>query len=140
MRILGIRDIIGPIMIGPSSSHTAGALRIASMCRRLLAGEPRQVAFHLYGSFAHTYRGHGTDKALVAGLLGMAADEQDRRSEADQDGGRKEKAQRRKRTRLHRPALPARLLIVERAAIVGNAHGLGAPPLTCRSRPCRPGC
>ena len=76
MRILGIRDIIGPIMIGPSSSHTAGALRIASMCRRLLAGEPRQVAFHLYGSFAHTYRGHGTDKALVAGLLGMAADDE----------------------------------------------------------------
>ncbi len=75
MRILGIRDIIGPIMIGPSSSHTAGALRIASMCRRLLAGEPRQVAFHLYGSFAHTYRGHGTDKALVAGLLGMTADD-----------------------------------------------------------------
>ncbi len=76
MRILGIRDIIGPIMIGPSSSHTAGALRIASMCRRLLAGEPRQASFHLYGSFAHTYRGHGTDKALVAGLLGMAADDE----------------------------------------------------------------
>ncbi len=76
MRILGIRDIIGPIMIGPSSSHTAGALRIASMCRRLLAGEPRQVAFIYGGSFAHTYRGHGTDKALVAGLLGMAADDE----------------------------------------------------------------
>ncbi len=75
MRILGIRDIIGPIMIGPSSSHTAGALRIASMCRRLLAGEPRQAAFHLYGSFAHTFRGHGTDKALVAGLLGMTTDD-----------------------------------------------------------------
>lgn len=76
MRTLGIRDIIGPIMIGPSSSHTAGALRIASMCRRLLAGEPRQVSFRLYGSFAHTYQGHGTDKALVAGLLGMAADDE----------------------------------------------------------------
>ncbi len=76
MRTLGIRDIIGPIMIGPSSSHTAGALRIASMCRRLLAGEPRQVSFRLYGSFAHTYHGHGTDKALVAGVLGMAADDE----------------------------------------------------------------
>ncbi|MDO4442994.1 MAG: L-serine ammonia-lyase, iron-sulfur-dependent, subunit alpha [Slackia sp.] len=75
MKILGIRDIIGPIMIGPSSSHTAGALRIALMCRRLLAGEPRKATFRLYGSFAHTYRGHGTDKALVAGLLGMATDD-----------------------------------------------------------------
>ena len=75
MKVLGIRDIIGPIMIGPSSSHTAGALRIALMCRRLLAGEPRKATFTLYGSFAHTYRGHGTDKALVAGLLGMATDD-----------------------------------------------------------------
>lgn len=75
MKILGIRDIIGPIMIGPSSSHTAGALRIALMCRRLLAGEPRKATFTLYGSFAHTYRGHGTDKALVAGLLGMPTDD-----------------------------------------------------------------
>ena len=49
MKILGIRDIIGPIMIGPSSSHTAGALRIALMCRRLLAGEPRKATFTLYG-------------------------------------------------------------------------------------------
>ncbi|MDO4589935.1 MAG: L-serine ammonia-lyase, iron-sulfur-dependent, subunit alpha [Slackia sp.] len=75
MKILGIRDVIGPIMVGPSSSHTAGALRIALMCRRLLAGEPRRATFTLYGSFAHTYRGHGTDKALVAGLLGMGTDD-----------------------------------------------------------------
>lgn len=75
MKILGIRDIIGPIMIGPSSSHTAGALRIALMCRKLLAGEPRNVTFRLYGSFAHTFRGHGTDKALVAGMLGMPTDD-----------------------------------------------------------------
>ncbi|VEH01210.1 L-serine dehydratase, alpha chain [Slackia heliotrinireducens] len=75
MKALGIRDIIGPIMIGPSSSHTAGALRIASMCRRLLSAEPAQVTFTLYGSFAHTSFGHGTDRALLAGLLGMAADD-----------------------------------------------------------------
>lgn len=75
MKILGIRDIIGPIMIGPSSSHTAGALRIALMCRKLLAGEPKNVTFKLYGSFAHTFRGHGTDKALVAGMLGMQTDD-----------------------------------------------------------------
>lgn len=75
MKVLSIKDIIGPIMIGPSSSHTAGALRIALMCRRLLAAAPRRVTFTLYGSFAHTYHGHGTDKALVAGMLGMEADD-----------------------------------------------------------------
>ena len=75
MKTLGIRDIIGPIMIGPSSSHTAGALRIAGMCRGLLAAPPRRATFRLYGSFAHTYRGHGTDRALVAGMLGMATDD-----------------------------------------------------------------
>ena len=75
MKPQGIRDIIGPIMVGPSSSHTAGALRIAGMARSLLAAEPAQARFTLYGSFAQTYRGHGTDKALVAGLLGMHTDD-----------------------------------------------------------------
>ena len=76
MKTLGIRDVIGPIMIGPSSSHTAGALRIALMTRQMLGSEPRKVEFKLYGSFSHTYRGHGTDKALVAGMLGMAPDDE----------------------------------------------------------------
>lgn len=76
MQTLGIRDIIGPVMIGPSSSHTAGALRIALMCRHLLAHEPARVTFTLYGSFAHTYHGHGTDRALVAGMLGLSADDE----------------------------------------------------------------
>ena len=75
MKPQGIRDIIGPIMVGPSSSHTAGALRIASMARSLLAGEPVHVKFTLYGSFSQTYKGHGTDKALVAGMLGMHTDD-----------------------------------------------------------------
>lgn len=75
MKPLGIKDIIGPIMVGPSSSHTAGALRIASMVRNLLADEPAQVRFTLYGSFAHTYKGHGTDRALVAGILGLHTDD-----------------------------------------------------------------
>lgn len=75
MKPLGIRDIVGPIMVGPSSSHTAGALRIASMVRNLLTDEPARVTFVLYGSFAHTYRGHGTDRALVAGLLGLHTDD-----------------------------------------------------------------
>ena len=76
MKTLTIRDIIGPVMIGPSSSHTAGALRIALMARKLLAAEPADVTFTLYGSFAHTYRGHGTDRALVAGMLGFAPDDE----------------------------------------------------------------
>ncbi len=76
MKTLSIRDVIGPVMIGPSSSHTAGALRIALMARQMLGAEPRTVEFRLYGSFCHTYRGHGTDKALVAGMLGMAPDDE----------------------------------------------------------------
>ena len=71
----GIFDIIGPNMIGPSSSHTAGALRIAYLAGRLIHGGAKRVEFTLYGSFAHTYRGHGTDRALVAGLLGMKPDD-----------------------------------------------------------------
>ena len=75
MKTLGLRDIIGPIMVGPSSSHTAGALACALMARNLCADEPKRVSFRLLGSFAHTYRGHGTDKALVAGMLGFQADD-----------------------------------------------------------------
>ncbi|WP_455779779.1 L-serine ammonia-lyase, iron-sulfur-dependent, subunit alpha [Gordonibacter pamelaeae] len=75
METLGFADIVGPIMVGPSSSHTAGALRIARMARSLLAAAPVRAEFTLYGSFAHTQSGHGTDKALVAGLLGLAPDD-----------------------------------------------------------------
>lgn len=68
-------DLIGPVMVGPSSSHTAGAARIG-LTARLLLGEPvthADVSFH--GSFAKTYQGHGTDRAIVGGLLGMAVDD-----------------------------------------------------------------
>ena len=68
-------DIIGPVMVGPSSSHTAGALRIAYMARKLAGELPAHVEFRLLGSFAHTLTGHGTDKALVAGMLGFAPDD-----------------------------------------------------------------
>ena len=65
---MGIFDIIGPVMIGPSSSHTAGAARIGQVAGRIL-GEPLQSAhITLYGSFAKTGKGHGTDRALAAGL------------------------------------------------------------------------
>lgn len=75
MKTLGLRDVIGPIMVGPSSSHTAGALAIARMARQLCGTRPVRATFTLYGSFAHTGNGHGTEYALVAGLLGLAADD-----------------------------------------------------------------
>jgi L-serine dehydratase len=62
-------DIIGPVMIGPSSSHTAGAARIGRVARTLFARKPKKAIVHLYGSFAETYKGHGTDLAIVGGLL-----------------------------------------------------------------------
>ncbi len=68
---MSVFDIIGPNMIGPSSSHTAGALRIARLARNMVKKPVKQVRFILYGSFAQTYRGHGTDRALVAGMLGF---------------------------------------------------------------------
>ncbi|CDM68121.1 L-serine dehydratase subunit beta [Clostridium bornimense] len=64
-------DILGPIMIGPSSSHTAGAARLGKIAATIAAGEIVGVKFLLHGSFAKTYKGHGTDKALVAGILGF---------------------------------------------------------------------
>ena len=69
-------DILGPVMVGPSSSHTAGAARIGLITRLLLGAEPSQARIGLYGSFQKTYRGHGTDKALIGGLLGMAVDDE----------------------------------------------------------------
>lgn len=62
-------DIIGPVMVGPSSSHTAGAVRIGRTARSIFEKQPMKVDVYLYGSFASTYKGHGTDLALVAGLL-----------------------------------------------------------------------
>ena len=70
-----IFDIMGPIMVGPSSSHTAGAVRIGLITRRLLGSQPVSAELLLHGSFAATGAGHGTDKALVAGLLGMQPDD-----------------------------------------------------------------
>lgn len=68
---LSLFDVLGPVMIGPSSSHTAGAARLADVARQI-AGEFVHVSFGLHGSFARTYRGHGTDRALVAGALGLS--------------------------------------------------------------------
>ncbi|MHC5865595.1 serine dehydratase beta chain, partial [Streptococcus pyogenes] len=63
------------VMIGPSSSHTAGAVRIGKIVSSIFGDKPREVEFQLFNSFAKTYRGHGTDVALVAGILGMDTDD-----------------------------------------------------------------
>ncbi|HAE43734.1 MAG TPA: L-serine ammonia-lyase, iron-sulfur-dependent, subunit beta, partial [Clostridiales bacterium] len=66
-----IFDILGPIMVGPSSSHTAGAARLGKIARYIADGDIKRVEITLYGSFAETGKGHGTEMALVAGILGM---------------------------------------------------------------------
>lgn len=74
-RTRSVFDIVGPVMIGPSSSHTAGAVRLGALARAVFGGQPKRARISLHGSFASTGRGHGTDLALVAGLLGMAPDD-----------------------------------------------------------------
>ena len=70
-------DIIGPVMVGPSSSHTAGAVRIGLAARSIFGEQPEEVDITLFGSFGHTYRGHGTDLAMIGGLLGRPTDSDD---------------------------------------------------------------
>lgn len=71
MKFRSVFDIIGPVMIGPSSSHTAGAVRIGLLARKLFGREPEQAVIRFFGSFARTFRGHATDVAVVAGILGF---------------------------------------------------------------------
>lgn len=72
MKEYSVFDILGPIMIGPSSSHTAGAVRLGKIARAIAEeSKLKKVVFLLHGSFSETYKGHGTDKALIAGILGM---------------------------------------------------------------------
>jgi len=73
---MNVFDIIGPVMVGPSSSHTAGACRIGLVARHILDDEPIRAQIDLCGSFAETYRGHGTDRAIAAGILGMDSDDE----------------------------------------------------------------
>lgn len=72
---MNVFDIIGPVMIGPSSSHTAGAARLGYVACKILGEPPVKAEIRLSGSFAQTYRGHGTDKALIAGILGFPPDD-----------------------------------------------------------------
>lgn len=75
MKEISVFDVIGPNMIGPSSSHTAGALKIALLAGKLANGRIVKVRFILYGSFAKTYKGHGTDRALLGGILGYSTED-----------------------------------------------------------------
>ncbi len=74
MKQRSLFDVISPIMTGPSSSHTAGAVRLGLMVRNIYKETPKKVIFRLYNSFAQTGKGHGTDKGLLAGLLGFSVD------------------------------------------------------------------
>lgn len=76
MANIGIFDVLGPIMIGPSSSHTAGAARLGKIARTIVNKPIKDVTFLLHGSFKETYKGHGTDRALVAGILGLMPDDE----------------------------------------------------------------
>lgn len=76
MSNLCVFDILGPVMVGPSSSHTAGAARLGKVARAVAGEKIVDVKFFLHGSFAKTYKGHGTDKALLAGILGMNPDDE----------------------------------------------------------------
>lgn len=71
MSFISVFDVLGPNMIGPSSSHTAGAAVIAYLAQKMINGSLKKVTFTLYGSFAKTYRGHGTDRALLGGIMGF---------------------------------------------------------------------
>lgn len=75
MSLISVFDVIGPNMVGPSSSNTAGAASVALMAQKLFQKEIKEVVFTLYGSFAKTYRGHGTDRALVGGIMGFDTDD-----------------------------------------------------------------
>src|SRR5689334_10956030 len=73
--MVSLLDIIGPVMVGPSSSHTAGACRLGLLARGLVGGTPERARIELHGSFARTGEGHGTDKAIVGGLMGFRPDD-----------------------------------------------------------------
>jgi L-serine dehydratase len=73
---MNVFDMIGPVMIGPSSSHTAGAVRLGRVAWKILGERAVKARIRLSGSFAQTYRGHGTDKAIIAGIMGMHSDDE----------------------------------------------------------------
>jgi L-serine dehydratase len=81
--MVSLLDIIGPVMVGPSSSHTAGACRLGLLARGLIGGTPERALIELHGSFARTGEGHGTDKAIAGGLMGFRPDDERLRDALD---------------------------------------------------------
>jgi L-serine dehydratase len=81
--MVSLLDIIGPVMVGPSSSHTAGACRLGLLARNLVGGTPEKARIELHGSFARTGEGHGTDKAIAGGLMGFRPDDERLRDALD---------------------------------------------------------
>ncbi|MEJ7810093.1 MAG: L-serine ammonia-lyase, iron-sulfur-dependent subunit beta [Gemmatimonadaceae bacterium] len=127
--MVSLLDIIGPVMVGPSSSHTAGACRLGLLARGLVGGTPQRALLELHGSFARTGEGHGTDKALVGGLLGFRPDDERLRTALDiaaSDG----LDYRFEKTTIHEDAHPNTVRITlergsERAVVLGSSLGAG---------------
>ncbi|HEY0971296.1 MAG TPA: L-serine ammonia-lyase, iron-sulfur-dependent subunit beta [Gemmatimonadales bacterium] len=127
--MVSLLDIIGPVMVGPSSSHTAGACRLGLLARCLVGGTPEHALMELHGSFARTGEGHGTDKALVGGLLGFRPDDE-RLREALEIGEREGLDYRFDKTTIADDAHPNTVRITvergeRRAVMVGSSLGAG---------------
>jgi L-serine dehydratase len=127
--MVSLLDIIGPVMVGPSSSHTAGACRLGLLARGLVGGTPDRAKIELHGSFARTGEGHGTDKAIVAGLMGFRPDD-DRIRDALQIAEREGLEYRFEKTTLDEEAHPNSVrMTIERGerstVMMGSSLGAG---------------
>src|SRR3954469_21389658 len=132
--MVSLLDIIGPVMVGPSSSHTAGACRIGLLARGLVGGTPERAKIELHGSFARTGEGHGTDKAIVAGLMGFRPDD-DRIREALEIAEREGLAYRFEKTTLDEDAHPNTVRMTlecgdRKAVLTGASLGAGRVMVT----------
>jgi len=132
--VVSLLDIIGPVMVGPSSSHTAGACRLGLLARGLVGGTPETALLELHGSFARTGEGHGTDKALTGGLLGFRPDD-DRLRQALEIAERDGLAYRFEKTTMEGEVHPntVRMTLTrgtEHAVVVGSSLGAGRVRLT----------
>ena len=127
--MVSLLDIIGPVMVGPSSSHTAGACRLGLLARNLVGGTPQAARVELHGSFARTGEGHGTDKAIVGGLMGYRPDDERLRTALETAAG-EGLDYRFEKTTLDDDAHPNTVRITvergeRRAVMVGSSLGAG---------------
>lgn len=128
MAFISVFDVLGPNMIGPSSSHTAGAAVIAHLAQKMIRGPITEVEFILYGSFAKTYRGHGTDRALLGGIMGFATDDtriRDAFRIADERGLRYRFSINETETELHPNTVDIRMKNAEGKAMAIRGESLG---------------